>query len=186
MGGSPREEQPLASDVLARCRAGDARAWNELVEHFAALVYSIPKRHGLTGVECDDVFQSVFASLVANLEQLRDDAALPKWLITTAHRATWKAARSRARQGAEHAAIAVEASPAFEEVERLERVQVVRDALQALGQPCRELLELLFVQSVDYQTAGERLGVPPGSLGPTRRRCLAKLEAILRARERTS
>jgi RNA polymerase sigma factor (sigma-70 family) len=179
---SQDSDAPRRADqgLIARCRKGDPRAWEALVEDFAALVYSIPRRHGLSANECDDVSQTVFTSLLANLDQLRDDHALPKWLITTAHRATWRAARASARAQERPPGLhPLEQTPSFEEVARLEHIQVVRTGLQQLGQPCRELLELMFVHNADYQTTAARLGLSPGSLGPIRRRCLEKLRAKL-------
>src|SRR5262245_28844512 len=78
----------------------DERAWRVLVDRFSRLVYSIPRRSGLPADACDDVFQNVFAIIHKELKSLRDVVSLPKWIITTTTRETWRVGRKlRAGQG---------------------------------------------------------------------------------------
>src|SRR5438045_1652523 len=77
---------PTVSDLVARAKAGDRRAWDALVERYAPLIWSICRRHRLGPADADDVAQSVWLRLVDQLDRVRDPAALPGWLATTARR----------------------------------------------------------------------------------------------------
>src|SRR6516162_2292952 len=73
-------------DLVARARSGDRQAWDSLVERYAPLIWSICRRHRLGHADADDVGQSVWLRLVDQLDRVRDPAALPGWLATTARR----------------------------------------------------------------------------------------------------
>ena len=63
-----------------------------------------------------------------------------------------------------------------------ERDRVLWTAFQQLSDRCRELLRVVaMVERPDYAVVSEALGMPHGSIGPTRGRCLAKLRALLLA-----
>ena len=81
---SPAE--PTVSDLVARAKDGDRQAWDALVERYAPLIWSICRRHRLSQADADDVAQSVWLRLVDQLDRVRDPAALPGWLATTARR----------------------------------------------------------------------------------------------------
>src|SRR5512144_2321789 len=69
--------------IIRACIAGDGSAWERLVDRYAGLVYSIPRRLGLPEAASDDVFQAVFLQALRRLPSLRDSKSLPKWFITT-------------------------------------------------------------------------------------------------------
>ncbi len=75
-------------DLIQYCLDGNQSAWEELVERYARLVYSIPLRWGLTREDANDVFQNVFTIVLRQLERLRDRMTLLEWLITIAYRET--------------------------------------------------------------------------------------------------
>ena len=79
--------------LVRACLAGDEDAWEELVDRYGRLVYSIPRRLGLSAVDADDVFQNVFAALFRRLADLRDQSRLTSWLITTTYRECWRAGK---------------------------------------------------------------------------------------------
>lgn len=179
----------LDTDLVERCIEGDGRAWRELIEHYRRLVYSVPRRAGLPADACEDVFQEVFTILHAKLAHLERTTALPKWLATTARRATlrWLDRRARderlvAEERMADAAPTDVRESAEEVVQRWERTTLVRDAVERLGPPCQSLLEAIARagERPDYRILAERLGMPVGSIGPTRARCLAKLLTALR------
>ncbi len=78
------EQSTTTTLLVKRCLAGDAIAWQQLVDTYARLVHSIPVRHGLSQDEVSDVGQEVFIALAKNLHQLEDPERLPAWLVTTA------------------------------------------------------------------------------------------------------
>ncbi len=171
-------------DLLDRCLRGDQAAWGAVIDQYSGLVYGIARRCGLREHECDDVAQSVFGTLVRRLSTIRDRAALAGWLATAAKREAWRVKKHASRaqsQGEGPAPFVAEASGPDEAIEALERAQRVRDALEELGQRCRDLLSAVAsaVGKVDYAALSGRLGIPVGSIGPTRARCLARLAELL-------
>lgn len=169
---------------LARCRAGDTAAWHRLVEDFRRLVYSIPKRGGLSDEDCADVFQATFITLYRELDRIQTPESLPKWLAVVAARETYRHQRHRDRnrpagdytldalladeeEGAENLSVAA-----------LE-AEAVRAGLDALQEKCRRLLTYLYMEDRDYKSISAALAIPIGAIGPTRARCLQKLRDLL-------
>jgi RNA polymerase sigma factor (sigma-70 family) len=182
-GQRPQQDD---SELLRRCIAGEASAWNALIERYRLLVYAVPTRHGLMPDECDDVFQTVFLALLRNVSLLRDHQALAKWLIVTASRESVRvrsgrspAARSRSNPPGPRPS---PSDPPPAELERLERHQRIWIAIERLEPGCRDLLTALFngPGRADYAAVSRQLGIPIGSIGPGRARCLARLVELLR------
>lgn len=171
--------------LVAACLAGDDRAWQELVRRYGRLVYSIPRRMGMSDADADDVFQNVFASVLRALPTLQDQNRLSSWLITTTRRESWKvAARNKGHADVDELSevlSAISDEPVADLV-RLEREQAVRIALGRLDPKCRGLLTALFLQPEEqsYEEIAASLGMAIGSIGPTRARCFRKLEPMLR------
>jgi len=177
------------SELIARCRNGEAEAWNLLIERYQRLVYSIPRKAGLDDDACADVFQHTFAKLVQHLQRLQQPDRLGPWLVTTAKREAWRLSRQ---------AVAVvnpvdgdddvlerlpDERPLPEEAAaQLEAQHAIRLALTELDERCRVLLTLLFYRPdpPPYAEIAAATGVPEGSIGPTRARCLQKLRERLK------
>lgn len=173
--------EPSDRDLLARCRSGEEEAWRLLVERYAPLILSIPRRYGLRAAQADDVFADVCLALVRALSGLRDPQALPQWLIRTTSRATWEVARKAKVRPPDDLPPLTGAAPPEELMSRWEEEQLVRDALAALPERCRKLLTLLYFDSPapSYDEVAMEMDMPRGSLGPTRSRCLDKLRRHL-------
>ena len=171
---------PLAELVRA-AREGDSSAWDAIVERFLPLVDAIARRHRLSEADGDDVSQTVWLRLVEHLDELREPAALPGWIKTTARNECLRvlAARGRVRPvdpQDDSGLDAVELDVADEELLAAERRQLLREALDELPAARRELLLLLLADPpVGYEAISERLGIPVGSIGPTRARALEQL-----------
>jgi RNA polymerase sigma factor (sigma-70 family) len=175
----------LSDPLLVRaCLAGDDAAWEELVDRYGRLVYSIPRRLGFSEADAEDVFQNVFVTLLRNLGQLRDQTRLSAWLITTTRRETWRLGRRGTRRAEDELdeSLPADEPDSLDDVLRWEREQGVRQAMRRLDDRCRELLTALFLEPAtpSYEAIASRLGIPVGSIGPTRARCFKKLDAILR------
>jgi RNA polymerase sigma factor (sigma-70 family) len=170
------------ASLVARCLDGRADGWGALVDRYARLVRSIPRRYGLDDADADDVAQATFIQLHRSLDRLRDAERLSSWLITTAHRESWRIGRRRPELSDHlHETIADVGTPDPAEAARWEREQAVRRALGELGGRCEALLTRLFRDpSPDYTGIARDLGMPVGSIGPTRARCFQKLAPILR------
>jgi len=178
--------------IVAACRRGDESAWESLVKRYQRLVYSIPRRAGLDEDAAADIFQNVFASLVERLDAIEQPDRVSAWLVTAARRETWrvvlnqKASRSNIIQGEGEEdpllEIQDDAPLAEEEMLRLEKQHQVRLAVESLDERCQQLLKLLFYSSEPppYSKVAAELGLPEGSIGPNRARCLQKLLRILK------
>jgi RNA polymerase sigma factor (sigma-70 family) len=167
--------------LIQACLKGDKAAWDKLVEQYGRLVYSIPRRYGLTPEDSDDVFQGVFLSAYRSLAKLKDQTRLSSWLITAAHRECWRVGKRREKYPHLDDSIADVAAPDDDQAEQWERQHVVRQGLAILGGKCQPLLEAIFLDSSDpsYEDIAKRLGMKVGSIGPTRARCFEKLQRVL-------
>ncbi len=181
MRGSTTMGHRSDPELIQRCLAGEQRAWDELVERYGRLVYSVPRRYGLSDADAGDVVQNVFLTAYRKLGGLKDQERLSAWLITTAHRESWRVGKRSDAAGALNEQFADVGSPSDDELVRWEQQHLVRLALEELGGSCRELLMALFLDRAkpSYETIADQLGIKVGSIGPTRARCFQKLEAIL-------
>jgi RNA polymerase sigma factor (sigma-70 family) len=177
----PLRDNRAVIDLVTRARNGDQRAWDALVERYSPLIWSICVRHRLGG-DAEDVFQSVWLYLLNQLDTIRDPAALPGWLCTTARRECLGVLRAARAPDAgwsrldaegipdEHAATAEQALLAAE------RHAALREAFMDLPPSFQRLIAILTEDPpVSYPQISARLGIPIGSIGPTRSRCLDKL-----------
>ncbi len=170
--------QDLSDDLLvARCRAGDGEAWSTLVERFSRYVYAICVRgFGLSSQDAEDVFQDVFAKTHEQLGRLRDDSAIRPWIGQLTRRCCIDRLRSTRDESATDELEAVDPSDSLADVERALDVQ---QALQALGDPCRDILDRFFARDESYRTIGAALDLPAGTIASRISRCLEKLRAEL-------
>ena len=177
--------------LVEGCLRGEERAWTALVKRHERLVYAVGRSYRLNDEDMGDVFQEVFTALYKGLPRLNDSRALVRWLSSTADRIARTAALRTRKQEARQTGDpeALEDLPSGEELghglEELETQALVRLALTALPDRCRNLLTLLYYQDppLSYQEVSRALGIPPGSLGPTRARCFEKLRSALEAQE---
>ena len=178
----PMRNDPSVINLVMRARNGDEQAWDELVERYAPLVWSICRSHRLSRADAEDVSQIVWLQLVNQLGKIRDPAALPGWLATTAQRECgrlWRAAhRSHAAGQVQDAENIPDnrAGTTDQELLLAERHAALREAFTQLPPGCQQLIALLIQDPpVPYAQISATLGIPVGSIGPTRSRCLDKL-----------
>jgi RNA polymerase sigma factor (sigma-70 family) len=183
--------------LVARCRAGDGKAWEALVKRYQRLVYTVVGRAGLDAHAAADVFQTVFTRLVQHLPRLTQPDKLQAWVVTTAKREALLARRigqrtvSITRDGDGDEAdnefdLPDDAPLAEDALAELQQLDLLRLGLDRLDERCRDLLLLLFRDEDDklpYDEVGRRLGMPQGSIGPTRSRCLDKLRRLVETRQ---
>jgi RNA polymerase sigma factor (sigma-70 family) len=179
---SRRHDDPVVTGLVTRARNGERQAWDALVERYAPLIWSICRRHRLEAADAADAAQSAWLKLVDQLDNLRDPAALPAWLATTTRRECGRILRT-ARQPCDAGyALAAgtipddHAQPAEQDLLAAERHAALREAFGQLPPGCQQLLALLIHDpALSYAEISARLGIPVGSIGPSRRRCLDKL-----------
>jgi RNA polymerase sigma factor (sigma-70 family) len=170
------------SDLVARAKAGDRQAWDALVERYAPLIWSICRRHRLGRADADDVGQSVWLRLVDQLDTIREPAALGGWLATTTRRECGRVVRAARGPHAAPYPLDPETIPdgqaeaARQDLLAAERHAALRQAFADLPPHGQRLIALLAADPpMPYAQISARLGIPIGSIGPTRRRCLDKM-----------
>jgi RNA polymerase sigma factor (sigma-70 family) len=175
-------EDSSVTALVARVGEGDQEAWNEIIERYAPLVWSVCLRYQLDRHDIDDVGQSVWLLLVEHIGSLREAAALPGWLATTTRHECLRVLRASRRQ--DYAGLPPEeqmpsdpAAPTVEqELIEAERNAALRAALAELPDRCRELLSMLISDPPPaYAEISAALGIAVGSIGPIRARCLDRL-----------
>jgi RNA polymerase sigma factor (sigma-70 family) len=175
-------DRPPVTAMVTRAANGDQRAWDALVERYAPLIWSICRRYQLGGADADDVGQTVWLQLLDHLGELRESAAVAGWLATTTRRECARVRRgAREPQAAGHVLDAESISDAQtptaeQELLAAERDAALREAFTRLPYCCQQLFALLTGdQPLSYAQISIQLGVPAGSVGPRRGRCLGKL-----------
>jgi RNA polymerase sigma factor (sigma-70 family) len=168
------------SALVISARDGDSASWDAVVERFLPLVHSVISRYRMSPADAADVNQTVWLRLVEHLADLREPAALPGWLVTTARREALRLLEARNRSlpvdPAAATLDAVDDEDVAESLIRDERARALRAALDELPAARRELLALLSTDPpTPYDEISRRLGIPVGSIGPTRARALAQL-----------
>ena len=174
-------DDPTVVALVTRAAENDSAAWEEIVERYAPLVWSICTRFQLSNHDREDVGQSVWLLLVEQLGKLREPAALPGWLATTTHRECLRvvtAARRSERLGTEldDAESFADGTLIDEEILMAERNAALRAAFAELPPRCQRLLAMLTSDPpCSYAEISTGLGMPVGSIGPQRARCLERL-----------
>jgi RNA polymerase sigma factor (sigma-70 family) len=171
------EADSSVTALVSRAAAGNQDAWDRVVERYAPLVYSICTRYRLSKQDIEDVGQRVWLLLVKQIGQLREPAALPGWLATTTARECLRTLRAAQRSG-----WLANSMPFSEDVAvdarilAAERDAALRAALAELPARCQQLLAMLISDPPhSYAEISAALGIPVGSIGPQRTRCLNHL-----------
>lgn len=179
---TPREEAAL----VAACLAGSAAAWRRLLSRYESAIYSISRRHGLGEDEAAEVFQNVCVALYRGLPHLKEAAGLTRWVLVTTRRQARDLARRQRRTVPDPNDTLARLSPdphplADDLLSEMETRVEIRAALEKLGDRCAQLLRWLYLERdpLSYREVARRLGVPEGTVGPTRARCLARLRQII-------
>jgi RNA polymerase sigma factor (sigma-70 family) len=172
-----RDDQSVVA-LVTHAAAGDESAWNHTVWRYAPLVRSVCGRFRVTKADADDVAGVVWLRLVASLTTIRQPAALPGWIATTAHRECLALLRDRNRQIqiGDHE-FPTETEPASDSRLLIEEShRALREAFAQLSDRDRRLLAMLFSDPpMSYIKISNTLSIPVGAIGPTRQRCLARL-----------
>ena len=175
-------DQPV-TDLVTRAANGDKQAWDALVERYTPLIWSICRRHQLADADARDVGQNVWLRLVDQLAKIRNPAALPGWLATTTRRECGRMLRAARGTAGGRVCDWTRRPSRTSRPRRRNRScwrpsATPRCARRSLDLPPsgQRLIALLLEDPpVPYAEISARLGIPVGSIGPTRRRCLDKL-----------
>jgi RNA polymerase sigma factor (sigma-70 family) len=184
------EQNVGASDIarlVQRAAEGDRRAWERLVDQYARLIWAMTRDFKLVESDAADVAQATWLRLLEHIDRLEYPARVGSWLAATARNECLRsvAARKRVVLVQDDVALKDDGAHAPAVDERLlanERAQAVREALSRLPPRWQRLLGLLMADPpASYAEISDQLGLPVGSIGPTRGRCLERLRELLQA-----
>jgi len=187
--GGPATERPgdvwgEAASAFERWTAGDAVALDELVRVMTPVLWHVVRAYRLAPEVAEDVVQTTWLSLVRSRASIHEPAAVGGWLTTVARREAWKVAKATGRgipvEDDELARRLPDEGSAEAEAVRRDGESQLWDAVDRLSERCRALLRIVaFEHRPDYTKIAADLGMPVGSIGPTRGRCLQKLRALI-------
>lgn len=185
------------AQLLARCRRGEAAAWDELFDrHYAAagrFVFQLASDFSREDVE--EVCQEVFLSVIRNLNSFQGGSQFQTWLfrIATNKARDFREKRNAAKRGGGQLPLSLQAeddetgltldppsqAPAPDvDLLNVERAELVRDALDQLGEPCREIIELRYFGDRSYDELSNELKLNPKTVSSRLSKCLDKLEGV--------
>jgi len=173
------------AQLVRRAADGDWRAWERLIDQYGRLIWATTNQFRLAESDAADVVQATWLRLLENIHRLEYPERVGSWLTTPARHECLRSltARNKIVLAADDTPLDTVAlhEPAIDE--RLlaeERAQTVREALSRLPWRWRRLLELLMADPpASYAEISDQLGLPVGSIGPTRGRCLERLRVML-------
>lgn len=180
----PGEVWAQATAAFERWADGDAVALDELVGVMTPVLWHVVRAHRLPTEVAEDVVQTTWLALVRSRDSIQDAAAVGGWLTTTARREAWRVSRADGRalpvEDDELARRLPDEDSAETDVVRRDGDERLWTAVDRLSERCRRLLRIVaFEHRPDYAKIAEDLGMPIGSIGPTRGRCLQKLRTLL-------
>ena len=175
-----------AGHLFERYRSGDDKAMAELVSLVSPILWHTARGCRLDQASAEDVVQTTWLALLRYADSIASSAAVLQWLVVSARRESWRVSRAQSRVMPDESAGEDMATPEHHGPE----ISALRNAgdgvlwrhLSALPDRCQHLLRVIaFADRPDYSELATALGMPVGSIGPTRGRCLAKLRAQLSA-----
>jgi RNA polymerase sigma factor (sigma-70 family) len=184
---APAADDSDITAVVRRAGNGDMQAWNLLVDQYGRLIWSITARFKLIESDAADVVQTTWMRLIEHIDRIEQPDRIGSWLASTARNECLRHVAARKRlvlvhEDAEFDGVDYHGPAVDEALLAAERAQVVRDAMAHLPAQWQQLLELLMADPpISYAEISDQLGLPVGSIGPTRGRCLAKLRVLLEA-----
>jgi RNA polymerase sigma factor (sigma-70 family) len=177
-----------AGRLFALYRAGEEARMGELVKILTPILWHTARSARLDSAAAEDVLQTVWLTLIRKSDTISEPLAVLQWLVVTTKREAWRVARTQTRVRPEdlETTNTLLSSDDGESVEdavlRLSRDHRLWQHVEGLPERCRALLRVIaFADRPDYAELAKALGMPQGSIGPTRGRCLAKLRLALAA-----
>ena len=187
------------ADLLARCRRGDAGAWDELFDrHYAAAGrFIFQLGHDFAREDVQEICQETFLAVIRNLDSFQGQSQFQTWLFRIAANKArdFREGRQAAKRGGGRTTLSLQAEEAQTGLAldppdntpapdlsllNSEQGALVRQALEQLGQPCRELIELRYFAELSYEELGRSLGLNPKTVSSRLSKCLDRLEIIAR------
>lgn len=170
---------PSTADLLSGALRGEQAAWDGLVARYGRLVWAVARGFELSASDASDLSQTVWLRLVEHLDSVKEPERLGSWLATTTRREGIRLLRRRnleiPEEHQEEQSDQGEDGPEERALAADEHAQL-RAALERLPERCRKLLRVMAASDeTNYGDVAAALGMPVGSIGPTRARCLERL-----------
>lgn len=171
-----------AATAFAAYRAGDRERLRELVALVTPLLWHTARSQRAPQEIAEDAIQTAWLRLVDAADTITDPKGVVSWLVVTVKRETWRLLRLDGREAEPESGLPEVAADSTPEEEALlnDSQRVLWRHVNELPERCRALLRVIaFAAAPDYAAVATSLGMPIGSIGPTRGRCLAKLRTAL-------
>ena len=170
--------------LLNEAKGGSEEALGQITAELSPMLWHVARAAGLGTDDAADVVQTVWERLLSHLDDIRVPQALVGWLVVTTRHEAWRVRSSGRRQRPADqewlTAIPDHAAGTEEQVVLDEQRRALWRAVGRLSAQCQELLRIVaFIPRPDYQSVSAALGMPVGSIGPTRGRCLEKIRVLL-------
>jgi RNA polymerase sigma factor (sigma-70 family) len=174
---------PPNAELVERAAAGEAAAWEQLVERYSALLWSVTRAYRLAESDAADVVQTAWMRLVEHLGDLRDPERVGSWLAATVrHECLRVLGRGKRELPVDEEFTLPDLRTPEMDVLAGVTAELLWEAVATLPEPSRRLLRVLLADPApSYAEASRALGIPIGSIGPTRGRALARLKVALAA-----
>jgi RNA polymerase sigma-70 factor (ECF subfamily) len=185
------------AELLSRCRQGDSQAWDALFDrHYAAAGrFIFQLGHDFTPQDVEEICQEVFLSVIKNINSFQGNSQFQTWLFRIAankardYRQRLQAAKRGGGQitiplqveKSDHTPIVDPPSTApgpDDALMSVERMALVQQALECLGEPCREIIELRYFADLSYEELSKTLDLNPKTVSSRLSKCLDRLEEI--------
>jgi RNA polymerase sigma factor (sigma-70 family) len=174
------------ASLVRRAAAGDKPAWERLVDQYSRLIWAMTRDFKLAETDAADVVQTTWLRLLEHIDRIEYPERIASWLATTARHECLRHLTSGKRvtlvddHDATFGRFVEHQADVDERLLAEERAKAVRAAVATLPTRSQQLLELLMADPpVSYTEISDQLGLPIGSIGPTRGRCLDRLRLIL-------
>jgi RNA polymerase sigma factor (sigma-70 family) len=179
-GPRPTSSDPAELErIVAAAARSSSWAWTALVDRFGARVRSVARRHGLSTHDVDDVAQATWMSLFEHIDEIREARAIGSWLATTARRESLRVLGSKAREQPTEDERMDRATIEPVNEQRLVAVEqrsALHESLARLTERQSALMRALLTEPAPgYEQLSQALGMPLGSIGPTKIRSLERL-----------
>ena len=169
-----------AAAAFTRWRDGDSEGLDDLVRLISPVLWQVVRATGLDRDRAEDVVQTTWIALVDHADSITSPQGIAAWLCTSARREAWRAGRQANRERPVDDQILAHGLPDHESPEHQvlldDEAALLRDCLDKLPERCQKLLRIVAAgPRPNYTDVASTLGMPVGSIGPTRGRCLDKL-----------
>ncbi|MEU7828423.1 RNA polymerase sigma factor [Nonomuraea sp. NPDC050022] len=168
------------AELLKAAAEDDHTAWDQLESRFGSRMWAVARACGLNEADAADAVQGAWLRLLENLHTIREPSGVGAWLATTTRREALLIIRKEP-PGFPSFDVVHDPDPASAVLEADGR-HLLWKSVSAMHEPCRTLLQLVATDMGSQQVA-MRLGMPVGTVGPTRIRCLEKLRTLLSLQE---